>query len=212
MSAGTGNDTASRRRWITFGEIVAVIALVISGLTLWNNWSQRSDDEADKAAVAEQASTRAGTLVLSASGAGSDRLALRPVSADQVVQSQEIAFPSALDLTPASTTGEPRIEASWFESALKQARDKAGLPDDSRGDERLPVVITTQYMVDGRPFENVSLYDVGYTITGRWFAGHSLKLRGLSFVSSTTAAKALPRLDARWKTMLASQGGKKKKG
>jgi predicted negative regulator of RcsB-dependent stress response len=36
---------AIRRRWITLGEILAVIAVLISGLTLWNSYSDRSADE-----------------------------------------------------------------------------------------------------------------------------------------------------------------------
>jgi hypothetical protein len=190
-----------RRRWITLGEVLTVIAVVISALALWNNWSERTDSEASKRAEARQSSTRAGTLVLIATAQGSHELALKPASAAQSVQSQTVAFPGALGVEPADTTGEPRIEAAWFEGALKKARGKAGLPDDSRGDERLPVAITTRFLVDGDPHEDVAIYDIGYTISGHWLAGHSVALRGLSLVSRVKSAQAQAMLDARWKRL-----------
>ncbi len=193
---------AIRRRWITLGEVLAVIAVLISGLTLWNNWTERSDSEAVKTADAQRASARAATLVLVSSPDGDKTLSLKPASADQSVQSQTIRFPAALGVTPAQTTGEPRIEAGWFDAALKTARDKARLPDDSRGDERLPVVIATRFLVDGEQHEDIALYDLGYSISGRLLGGHSVTLRGISLVSRVKSASAQARLDARWKAVL----------
>jgi hypothetical protein len=192
---------AIRRRWITLGEVLAVAAVLISALTLWNSWSERSSNEAEKTAEAHRASTHAATLMLSAQASG-DRLELKPASADQSVQSQSVRFPTLLGVDPTETTGEPRIEAGWFDAALKKAREKAGLSDDSRGDERLPVAITTQFLVDGEPHEDVALYDIGYTITGRWLGGHSVTLRGLSLVSHGKAATIQAKLDARWKALV----------
>ncbi len=189
---------AIRRRWITLGEVLTVIAVVISGLTLWNSWSERSDSEATRQAETRQSSTRAAILTLTASASGNHELLLKPGSAEQSVQSQTVSFPTALHLAPAETTGEPRIDAAWFESALKKAREKAGLPDDSRGDERLPVVIVTHFLVDGDPREDVAVYDIGYTITGHFLSGHSVTLRGLSLVSRTKSTKAQAVTDARW--------------
>jgi hypothetical protein len=189
---------AIRRRWITLGEALAVVAVVISGLTLWNNWSERHDSEAVKSADAARASTRAVTLVLTATGAGGRDLTLKPASAEQSVQGQTVMFPTALDVAPAETTAEPRIEAGWFEHALKKAREDAQMPDDSRGDEQLPVVITTRFLVDGDPHEDVALYDIGYSITGRWLGGHSVTLRGVSLISRVKGSNAKARLDARW--------------
>lgn len=194
---------AIRRRWITLGEVLAVVAVVISGLTLWNSWSERSSTQAEKAAEAKQSSTKAVTLILRAQASGNGRtLELSPASAEQSVQSQTIRFPAALGADPAETTGEPRIESAWFEAALKKAREKAGMPDDSRGDERLPVAITTQYLVDGDAHQDIAIYDVGYTISGRWLGGHSVALRGISLVSHAKESSAQAKLDARWKAML----------
>ena len=189
---------AIRRRWITLGEVLGVIAVVISALTLWNSWNERSDSKETKNAEVQRASTRAGTLVLTAAISGEHGLVLKPASVEQSVQSQKISFPTALASAPAETTGEPRIEAGWFERALKKARDEAGLPDDSRGDERLPVVITTHFVVDGEAHEDVALYDIGYTISGRLMSGHRVTLRGVSLVSRMKSGSAQATLDARW--------------
>lgn len=190
---------ATRRRWVTLGEVLAVVAVVISGLTLWNSWTQRSDSDAVKTADAQRASTRAGTLVLLASNAGGHVLNLKPASAEQSVQSQRVMFPTALEAAPAETTGEPRIEAAWFEHALKQAREVAKMPDDSRGDEQLPVAIITRFLVDGEPHEDVALYDVGYSIAGHWLGGHSVTLRGVSLIARVKGGGAQAKVDARWK-------------
>src|SRR4051794_23536971 len=57
---------AVRRRWITLAEVLGVIAVLISGLTLWNSYRQRSDEEADKAAARSQAAAEAQVLLLRA--------------------------------------------------------------------------------------------------------------------------------------------------
>lgn len=201
--AETAKEAAAvRRRWITLAEVLTVIAVVISALTLWNNWSERRETEASEAAQSRRASSRAATLVLSVAEARDDRLTLKAVSDEQSVQSQTIAFPSDLAVSPATTTGEPRIEAGWFQGALKKAREKAGLPDDSRGDERLPVMITTRFIVDGEAHEDRAIYDIGYSVTGRWLAGHSVTLRGISLAQRVSKANAQAKLDGRWRALL----------
>jgi hypothetical protein len=200
--ADAAEAASIRRRWITLGEVLAVIAVVISALTLWNSWTERSDSLASKQAEARRSNNRAETLVLIATASGEHELVLKPASVAQSVQGQTITFPTALGVEPAETTGEPRIEAAWFESALKKARGHAGMPDDSRGDERLPVVITTRFLVDGDPHEDVALYDIGYTISGRWLGGHSVAMRGLSLVSRVRSASARAALDARWNKLI----------
>jgi hypothetical protein len=191
---------AIRGRWITLGEILAVLALLISALTLWLNWSERSVSEAEKAAESHRAVVRGATLTLSAqSAAKGERVDVRPSSADQLVQEQTIYFPAALGVGEVEITGEPRIEARWFADSLKHVREKAGLPDDSRGDERLPVLIQTRFLVDGQSYQDTGLYDVGYTISGRILGGHNVTLRGLSLVRRVESNQARKALDARWK-------------
>lgn len=190
-----------RLRWITLGEVLGVAAVLISGLTLWNSWSDRRETKAEKAATEQRASARVAKLVLVAADGGKQVLALKPAAAEQSVQSQSILFPTALGVSPAATTGESRIEVGWFDHALVKAREAVGLPDNSRGDERLPVVIVTQFLADGDPHEDVALYDVGYTISGKFLGGHSVILRGISLVAKVKRGQAQAKLDARWKTL-----------
>ncbi|WP_448662012.1 hypothetical protein ACG3SL_15165 [Sphingomonas sp. CJ20] len=197
--ARAAEAAAIRRRWITLGEVLGVVAVLISALTLWNNWSERSDSKAAESASAERASARAATLVLIAADSGERVLALKPTSADQTVQSQRIAFPSPLGIAAVETTGEPRIDVKWFDEPLKKARNAARLPDNSRGDERLPVLVTTQFLVNGEPHSDSALYDVGYTVSGKLLAGHSVTLRGISFVAAAKDKSAAAKLDERWK-------------
>lgn len=192
---------AIRRRWITLGEVIAVLAVSISALTLYTNWADKRDERSEKAAESSKASARSAKLVLNATDVQDDRMTLRPTDPDQVVQSQTIRFPAALGLAPVDTTGDPRVEARWFEKALKKARDKAKLPDDSVGDERLPVAITTRFVVDGDTHEAVALYDIGYGISGGWIAGHDLRLRGLSRVSAIEGPGAQAAIDTRWRKL-----------
>ncbi len=196
--ARAAEAAAIRRRWITLGEILAVLAVLISALTLWLNWSERSEDAATKAAESRKATTRAASLLLKATADGADRLTLKPVSADQTVQSQTLRFPEALDVDPVETTGDARIEARWFDDGLKKAREKAGLPDDSRGDERLPVLLETRFLVDGESHEDRALYEIGYSIAGRMLSGHRVTLRGLSLIRRAGKGDAQAQLDARW--------------
>jgi hypothetical protein len=199
--ASAAEAAAIRRRWITLGETVAIVAVLISGLTLWLNWSELRGNDAQRTAERHDEAAKAATLTLTAARAEKGaRLDLKPASSDQTVQQQRILFPSALGVDPVQTTGEARIEASWFDGALKRAREKAGLPDDSRGDERLPVVIETRFLADGTTHSDRALYDVGYTIKGEFLSGHTLGLRGLSLVKRLDE-KDIAALDSRWKRM-----------
>jgi hypothetical protein len=196
---------AIRRRWINLGELLAVLALLISGLTLWLNWSERSETQAEKTQESRRETSRAETLTLTAEASHKGaRLDVKPASGDQTIQSQTIRFPSGLDVEPVEITGDPRIEARWFDSPLKKAREKAGLQDDSRGDERLPVLIETRFLVDGDTHRDIALYDVGYTIKGQLLGGHEVTLRGLSLVRR---ARNPGGLDARWRALVPTRRG-----
>jgi len=196
--ARAAEAAAIRRRWITLGEVLAVLAVGISALTLYLNWSDKQDERADKASESRKASDRAARLTLNAMSIKADRITIAPGDPAQLVQSQTILFPRALGIEPVDTTGAPRIEAGWFDDALKKARDKAKLPDDSVGDEKLPVAIATRFTVGGETHEATALYDIGYGIAGGWIAGHSLSLRGLSRIEALDVAGAQSAVDARW--------------
>jgi hypothetical protein len=191
---------AIRRRWITLGEVLAVVAVLISALTLWNSWRERSDTEAERAKAEQKQNVKAVSLLLTARADGvGDRLTLAPLGDDQTIQSQTIAFPAPLRVAPVDTAGNARIEAGWFDDALRKARHDAGLKDEAAGDERLPVAITSQFLVDGTIRSDTALYDIGYALEDRFLKPSAVKLRGLSLVSHVHAGTAQARLDALWK-------------
>ena len=185
---------AIRRRWITLGEILAVIGVLISALALWNSWSERSSAEKERAEQKAQQANVARTLLLKSSGGGK-RLALAAHDPDQAIQGQTLIFPSAFGLA-AFDTMEPRIEAEWVKRAVKKAHEK---DEKALGDARMPVAITTRFVADGRTFTDAALYDVGYKESdGGLFGGSEVELKGLSLIGRTTAAEAQKRLDALW--------------
>lgn len=197
-AAAKAEASATRRRWITLGEVLTVIAVLISALTFWNNWNQRSVDHAQKTAEANRAAMHSGMLVLASTNVGKRELVLKPASSEQSVQNQHIAFPTALGVPPADTTGEPRIDAAWFEHALIKARGAAHLPNNGHGDAPLPVAITTRFLVDGDERTDIALYDIGYSMSAGWFGSHSITLRGVSLIARVKGNTAQARLDARW--------------
>lgn len=185
---------AIRRRWITLGEVLAVIGVLISGLALWNSWSERSAAEKERAVAKAQQADVSRTLLLKPSGGGK-RLALAAHDPDQAIQSQTLLFPSAFGLGAFDTT-DPRIEAEWVKRAVRKAREK---DEKVRGDARMPVAITTRFVTDGRSFTDTALYDVGYKASdGGLFGGSDLELKGLSLIGRTPEATAQKRLDALW--------------
>ena len=184
-------------RWLTLGEVLGVAALVISGLTFWNSYSERRHSEEVRSAEDRQASVKARTLVLKAErGKDGDRLTLT-AAGDQVIQGQTISFPKALAVDPVDST-EPRIETRWFADGLKKARRTAGEEEKARGDARVPVAITTRFTADGELAEDVTLYDIGYITESSLLGGTSIKLRGLSLIGRSSAKAAPARLDALW--------------
>jgi hypothetical protein len=185
---------AIRRRWITLGEVLAVIGVLISGLALWNSWSERSAAETERAADKAKQANVSRILLLKSSGGGK-RLALAAHDPAQAIQSQTLVFPSAFGLGTFDTT-EPRIEAEWVKGAIKKANEKDG---KARGDARIPVAIATRFVADGRSFTDTALYDVGYKESdGGLFEGKDVELKGLSLIGRTTAGKAQGQLDALW--------------
>lgn len=201
---------AVRRRWITLGELLAVAAVVISGLTFWNSYSERRSNEVERQSDERSAEVRARTLILRGVPDKDGEVLAISAPTDQAIQSQSVTFPTALELDSIETTN-PRIEADWFDGALRKARKAAGQRDEDAGDERLPVAVTTRYVADGEMITDVSLYDVGYAVKDRFLRGGVVRLRGLSFIGRTRADAAQARVDSLWQTRqpTISSGAKK---
>ncbi len=193
-----------RRRWINLGELVAVLALLISALTFWNSYRERTNAEAEHASESAQTAKKAATLILKATPDKEGRtLALAPRADEQAIQSQTISFPAKLGLSPAETSSDSRIEKGWFESALVAARKAAGVAD-APGDARLPVVIETHFLSDGDPHVDRAIYEIGYATSHSFIGGTDIHLRGLSRTGSVPSSDVgQKRIDALWAVRMA---------
>jgi len=199
-----------RRRWLTLGEMLAIVAVVISALTFWNSYSERTNSEAEHKAEAAQNQRKATLLTLKAVPDKDGRtLALSPRAEEQAIQSQTILFPSALNLSPAETSSDSRIERDWIEEALVRARKDAGASDATLGDARLPLLIVTHYLADGDPHVDRAVYELGYATSHSLLGGTSVRLRGLSRVGPVGNDDAgRKRIDALWATRLGKAKGR----
>jgi cytoskeletal protein RodZ len=188
-----------RRRLLNLGEVIAILAVIISGLTLWNSYRERTNTEAEHAQESAQSAKKAATLILKASPDKEGRtLSLSPRSDDQAIQSQKISFPAKLGLSPAETSSDARIDRNWFASALVDARKQAGIAD-TPGDARLPVMIETHFLVDGQEHIDRAVYEVGYATSHGFLSGTDIHLRGLSRTGAVRSADAgQKQIDAIW--------------
>lgn len=184
---------AIRRRWITLGEVLAVVAVLISGLTFWNSYQERKSAEADRIASSQKAEKAETALVLKASVEDDGRqLAIAALDSGQAIQSQRILFPTAIGVAPVDTVADPRIEAAWIGDALTKQKDGGS------GDHRVPVAIITRFVVDGDLRSDAALYQLAYRREGRFLQGSVVRLRGLALVGRIKAPTAQKRVDALW--------------
>ncbi|WP_404712685.1 hypothetical protein [Sphingomonas sp. MMS24-J13] len=192
-----------RRRWLNLGEILAIGAVAISGLTFWNSYAERKNNEAEHAAESAQSAKKAVVLTLRSSADKDGRtLSLTPRADNQAIQNQTILFPTALGLSPAETSGEGRIERGWFDSALVKARRAAGV-EDKLGDAKLPVVIETHYLADGDPQVDRAVFELGYATSHSFIGGTEVHLRGLARERPAASAEAgQKQIDAIWKARM----------
>lgn len=184
----TETPAQRRRRWLTLGEIIGVLALLISAASLWDSHRARVDEQAAAARARPVAVT---PLVLVATVAeNGERLELA-ATRDRIIQTQSIRFPTDFGTAQEDTVGNPHIEAAWFADGLRAATPGKHV----RG--RVPIAITTRYLDDGTLREDVAIYDVGHGWRSRLLASDVPVLEGITVVSR--GGKDLQkRLDARW--------------
>lgn len=162
---------ARRRRWINFGELIAVLALIVSAAGVWVSWKSSSHDE-EPATVIEQRKPVA--LVLRGHAVNDGRaLDISPVDSGHALESLTITLPgkSAID---AGSDG--RVDAGDVEAALsgheKDAKDKT---------YSVPVRVDARYVEDGTDRRGGGPYTLRYRWEGGGlFGGRSLRLVSLS--------------------------------
>lgn len=185
----TAPSTSSRRRWINVGEIVAVLALVISAASFWD---ARLAREREAAEAARPAPIQPLVLTASVEDEGS-RLRIA-AAGDSVLQTQTIRFPKPLGVDVIETNGNARIEADWFASELR-----AALAGGEAKVGRLPVAIETRYIAQGREATDRAVYDLAFRLRERTLRPDAVELEGMTLVAHAKSTDTLvTRIDERW--------------
>ncbi len=168
------SEQATRRRWVTLAEVVAVAGVVIAALTLWSNWSDRRADEAAK--VAERTAEKSERSRIDLTGTvedGGRRLALKDEKHD--LQDLVVAFPRALGIGAQQPVSDVAILTNWFEAPLLKLTD--GGADEREG--RLPVLVTVRYWDGDAQRSSTGVYNLIWRTEGRLLRGRTVKLEGL---------------------------------
>jgi hypothetical protein len=165
----TSEQRTTRRRWLNLAELVAVAGLLIGGLTLWLNWSDRREDKAQAAAASAAAARDKARFDLTGKVDGDEILLLRDEK--HALGDVRVTFPSALRTAPHDAVTHT-IEQDWFADALLKATD--GGPDERTG--RLPVLVSYTYVVEDAEHRRRAIYDIVWKTDGRLLRGRSLDL------------------------------------
>ncbi len=180
--------------WLTAGEIVGVLALIIAGLNLWESHQQRVDES--RRAESSQRAQTAFVAVGQADRDGS-HLAIAPLKSAQAIESQTYAFPSNIQGAPKEiSAARPQIDVAWVAQGLRAALEDAKVKGAGQG--YLPVLITTTYVEDGDQRTDVSLYRIGWAWRPKLFGGEQIRLRGLALVRRNVIGDPRAALQARW--------------
>jgi hypothetical protein len=168
MTDSPESRAATRRRWITLGEIIALAALAISALGLWNSW--KKDDSGQPA---PQAETKAAIPIAFRGSIESDGkvMTITPVEAGHSLESLTLTVPGK---PPVSIGSDGRLVAAEVERLI-----------DAPGKDSKTGSISARF--DARYIEAGTLKRGGgrYRISYRWdegglFGGDKLRLTGLS--------------------------------
>lgn len=186
----TPDQAATRRRWVSLAELVAVSGVLIAALTLYLNWSDHREIAAERAIAAARSRDAAAQLALRAElqkDGGEVRLTDPRHDALDVT----ITFPRALGIA-AQSPAMARIERSWFADALLKATD--GGPDEREG--RLPVLVTARYRDEETERTGHAVVEIVWRTDGRLIGGRTLSLEAAR-VREPRGTQA--RIDALWK-------------
>lgn len=171
----TPDQAATRRRWVTLAEVVAVAGVIIGALTLWNSWSDRRADEQSK--VAEQsaaARVEARVDLIATPRDGGRALLLKDKRHD--LQDVTVTFPKPLGVAAQHPVADPVIDTrDGLGEALLKLTD--GGADDRAG--RLPVLITVSYVDGDATRTTTGLYDIVWRTEGRLLRGRTVRLDSL---------------------------------
>jgi hypothetical protein len=166
------SDEQTRRRWINLGEIIALCALVVSGLGVWIAWKSSNQDK--PARVVEQRS--AVPLALRGTVDTDGRaLTIIPADPSHALESLTVTIRTA---SPIQVGSDGKLSASDAEAALK-----------NREKEAKDVMLSVPIRVDARYVENGADRRGGgsYILRYKWEGGGLFGGRSLHFVGMSKA-------------------------
>jgi hypothetical protein len=160
------SDSETRRRWVTLGEIIALLALVVSAAGLWLTWRSSGDDKPTRVVEQKQA------IPLTLRGKASDEgrsLMIEPVESSHALESLTLTIKGA---PPIEVGSDGQLSASDLEAALKNR-------EEAKGPHSVPVRIAARYVEMGKDRTGGGTYVLRYRWEGGGiFGGRSLKLTG----------------------------------
>ena len=159
-----------RKRWVTFGEVIALAALIVSAFGVWISWKSSETDKPTR--VVEQRSSIPLILRSKREDDGA-KLEISPVEESHALESLKLSFTGA---TPITVGSDGELDASDVESALKGRENE---PKDRT--LAIPVRIDAAYVEAGKERRASGTYTLRYMWKGGGlFGGRSLHLVGLS--------------------------------
>ena len=189
-----------RWRWLTLAEIVGVVALVISALTLWNNVSLRKDsqiqreEDAARQRAAADARAHIAQLVTLVGTPGSGGSSLELSDANHRIERIEVRFPPSLKVPAKDGVLDTRIDADWIAESVLKLTD--GGADTIQG--RLPVRIDSKYWDADVQREDSAIYELVFATEGRLLGGRTLKLQGVALKQRRPGANTDAVLEKLW--------------
>ncbi len=159
-----------RRRWITIGELIALLALVVSALGVWISWKSSGNDK--PARIVEQRPSIP-LMLRGRQEFDGQKLEISPVEPSHALESLIIALPGA---SPIEIGSDGVVDSSDVASALKghdnEPKDR-GLSVRARIDAR--------YVEAGKEKHSSGSYTLRYMWKGGGlFGGRALHIISLS--------------------------------
>jgi hypothetical protein len=162
-------ESETRRRWITLGEIIALLALVVSAVGVWIAWKSSNQDKPTR--LVEQRSSVPLALRGSADGDGRT-LTIMPADPSHALEGLTVTIKGS---PPIEVGSDGRLSASDLEAALKGREKEAKDVTHS-----VPVRIDAHYVELGKERQGGGTYVLRYKWEGGGlFGGRSLHLVGL---------------------------------
>jgi hypothetical protein len=161
-------EAKTRRRWINFGEVVALAALIVSAVGVWIAWQSNSNDKPTR--VVEQKQAIPLTLRGTVEHDGRE-LIIAPVEQSHALESLNLFFSH---MYPLELGSDGSLKAD-------DVAAKVSGKDLDKGTHRIKVEIDARYVEMGKVRKTSGTYILRYRVEGGGlFGGRSIRLISMS--------------------------------